>query len=317
VALGATPPAGAVAATTTAPCSRPSVGGMRTIPLEDQGRSRPFSLYVPPSYDGHTRIPVVLNLHGSGGSGEQQMAYSQLGPAAAAAGFAVVAPDGAVKISATGFSWNVPGVPLTTGPVPAGTPDDERYLLAVLDQVANTLCTDPARVFAAGFSGGARMTSQLACDHATRIAAIAPVSGLRGGVPQQLAGTWIPNAGTCRPARPVPVVTFHGTADGTNPFAGNDDPRWGYSTDIAVNQWARLDHCAAEVQATVITDRTMRLRSSGCRNGVTVTLYRTTGGAHSWPGSTDNTPGATDPGVDANQLMISFFRSVKTPRRRR
>jgi polyhydroxybutyrate depolymerase len=316
-ALGAAGPPAAGAATTTPACSRPSPAGLRTIALTDQGRSRPFALYVPATYDGHKRIPVLLNLHGSGGNGAGQMGYSQLWPVADAAGYAVVAPDGGVKVSDTGFSWNVPGVPLTSGPVPPGSPDDERYLLAVVKQVARTLCTLPSRVFLTGMSGGARMTSQLACDHASSFAAIAPVAGLRAGVPQQLGGAWSPTPRTCRPARPTPVLTFHGTADQTNPFAGNNDPRWGYSTDAALARWAHLDHCAAGPQTTTVTQLTARIRFSRCRSGTTVTLYRTTGGAHSWPGSTDTTPGATDPGIDANRLMISFFSSVRTPRPRR
>jgi len=59
-------------------------------------------------------------------------------------------------------------------------------------------------VYATGFSGGARMTSQLACDDAGLFAAVAPVSGLRRPKP-------------CATTRAVPVISFHGSADPIDP----------------------------------------------------------------------------------------------------
>ena len=81
--------------------------------------------------------------------------------------------------SGTGFDWNVPGVPLfggarspaapptTSRSSPPGARSEQRY------------CIDEHRVYATGFSGGARMSSQLACDASSIFAAVAPVSGLR------------------------------------------------------------------------------------------------------------------------------------------
>jgi polyhydroxybutyrate depolymerase len=283
-------------------CSRPSATGVRTIALTDQGQSRPFALYVPSSYDGKRRIPVVFNLHGSGGSGEQQMAYTNLAAAAGANGFAVVAPNGGVKVGDGAYSWNVPGVPLVGGqPVPAGTPNDERYLLAVLDKVSRTLCSDSERVYVTGMSGGARMTSQMACDYPTRFAAAAPVAGLRAGVPGKTGDSWAPRASTCAPKRAVPILTFHGTADTTNPFPGNDDPRWGYSVQTALKRWASLDKCTGAAQTTQVSGTTALIRYARCKNGATVSLYRTTGGAHVWPNGVDGA-------VDATKLIIGFFK---------
>src|SRR5688500_17474184 len=63
-------------APTTEACSIPIEPGVNEIPLTSDGVSRPFLLYVPASYDGHTPIPVVINGHGSTSDGEEHLAYS-------------------------------------------------------------------------------------------------------------------------------------------------------------------------------------------------------------------------------------------------
>jgi polyhydroxybutyrate depolymerase len=303
--VAAAPVVAADGSAAAASCSRPSATGKRTVALTDQGQSRPFALYVPSSYDGKTRVPVIFNLHGSGGNGDVEMDYTKLGPVADANGFAVVAPNGAVKSSETAYAWNVPGVPLISGePLPAGTPDDERYLLAVLDKVARTLCVDLTRVYMTGMSGGGRMTSQMGCDHADRLAAIAPVAGLRAGAPKNTGGTWVPNASTCAPKRPLPVLTFHGTGDGTNPFPGNDSARWGYSVMTALKRWASLDRCTGGAKTSTLTSTVSLIRYPKCKGGATVSIYRTTGAGHVWP----NALGAPSGEVDASKLIVKFFK---------
>ncbi len=92
-------------------------------------------------------------------------------------------------------------------------------------------CLDRNRVFATGFSGGARMASQLACDASNVFAAVAPVSGLRFPSP-------------CQSSRPVPVVAFHGTADPVDPYLGNGQAYWTYSVPVAASRWANHNGCA-------------------------------------------------------------------------
>ena len=98
-------------------------------------------------------------------------------------------------LDAEGGRWNVP--------VQDNRADDVAYVRDVIAHVAARVCTDETRVYATGFSGGGRMSSLLGCQLGSRIAAIAPVSGLR--FPGPCSG------------RPVPVLTFHGLADPQNP----------------------------------------------------------------------------------------------------
>ncbi len=126
--------------------------------------------------------------------------------------FLAVAPQGSCRWTAD-----------TSGMSPAspvlGGPDDERFSTDLLDDLAARGCAERHQVLATGYSGGGRMVSQYACDHPDRVSAVAPVSGLRAGTPAtDDSGATVPASGTCTPKQPVPVLTFHGTADPVNPL---------------------------------------------------------------------------------------------------
>lgn len=306
--LAAAPPASASAAPKPPRCNLPSPAGERTIVLTDQGVSRPFLLYVPAGYKPKRPLPLLLDLHSSGSSGATQLGVGDIEAAADRHRYAVVAPNGAIP-EGTGYYWNIPGVPLVGGaPVPAGTPSDETHLLRVIKAAKRSVCIDPSRVYATGYSGGARMSSQLACDHADSIAAIAPVAGLRAGVPFESSdGVWSPDRATCKPKRPVSVLAFHGTADEVNPYAGNDDPRWGYGVEQALAGWARNDQCKRGPSTRTVTASESLIAYRGCKDGAGVGLYRSTDTGHTWPGNDQPEYGVTDLSISASDLMLEFF----------
>ena len=203
----------------SSPCDLQHGSGVSSQQLMSGQRQRAYRLFVPPGYDGHQRLPLVLDLHGSGGSSGGQARTSGLEMVSASERFLVATLD------AVDARWNVP--------VQAGRPDDVAYVSDVIDHVARQVCIDEARVYATGFSGGARMTSLLGCKLGSRIAAIAPVSGLR-----------LPGAGCS--ARAVPVLTFHGLADPQNTYDGHLPERggeWLESVPDALAGWARHDSC--------------------------------------------------------------------------
>jgi polyhydroxybutyrate depolymerase len=123
-------------------------------------------------------------------------------------GFIVAYPQGLIP-GGTGFEWNVPNVPLLGGrAVPAHSASDVTFLTQLVSELGRTYCIDSTRVYATGFSGGARMASQLACSAPHTFAAVAPVSGLR-----------LPSR--CPKASTIPVISFHGTADPVDPYNGH------------------------------------------------------------------------------------------------
>ena len=261
-------------------CDLPHMAGVATEQFTSGQRPRTYRLFVPPGYDGHQRLPLVLDLHGSGGSSAGQARNSGFETVSASERFIVATLD------AVDARWNVP--------VQNGRTDDVAYVNDVIDHVAARVCTDLARVYATGFSGGARMTSLLGCRLGSRIAAIAPVSGLR-----------LPGTG-CN-SRAVPVLTFHGLADPQNTYSGHLPDRgeeWLESVPEALAGWARHDSCKGDAILDDPPGPLSTMRYEGCADGSEVRIIRIDGLGHAW----------TRKEVDTTVVMWQFFKSHRLNR---
>jgi polyhydroxybutyrate depolymerase len=220
-----------------------------------------------------------LDLHGSGGDAEGQAQTSGFETIAARERILVATLEG------EGRRWNVP--------VQESGANDVMYASDVIDHVAAQVCTDESRVYATGFSGGARMSSLLGCMLSSRIAAIAPVSGLR-------------YPGPCS-GRPVPVLSFHGLADPQNTYDGHAPGRgaeWLESVPDALAGWAAHNACRG---AAILDDPPgplSTLRYEGCADQAEVRLIRIDGLDHRW----------TRNEVDTTTVMWQFFKSHRLRR---
>jgi polyhydroxybutyrate depolymerase len=284
------------------------------------GRKQNIDVSLPTSFDTAKRVPLVIGLHPSGGSGATFDRDTGLGAAATAKGFAVMFPDGGIRQAGAdgieGHYWNIPGVPLVGGdPVPKDARDDVRFIADAIDQLVKHNCVDAHRVYVTGFSGGARMSSMLGCRLADRLAAVAPVAGLRAGraASPDFAE---PDSADCRPSRPIAVLAVHGTDDPTNPFPGGGGLRWGYSVEKAAARWANLDHCGATPVLEKTSEHVTRVSYGACGPASEVVLYRIEaprdqGGGHIWPGGARDrstrtqTPSAAE--LDATTVVLDFF----------
>jgi polyhydroxybutyrate depolymerase len=266
-------------ASTQEPCALEAEPGVTPQQLTSGGRERTYRLFVPPGYDGRTALPLVLDMHGSGGTSAGQAATSRFEALAASERFLVAT----LQAAAEGNRWNVP--------VTDARPDDVQYVSDVIDDVAARACTDVTRVYATGFSGGARMSSLLACKLSGRIAAIAPMAGLR----------W---PGPCE-GRAVPVLTFHGLADPQNTYDGHIESRggeWLESVPEALAGWAKHNGCGGEAILEDPPGPLSTMRYEGC--DAEVRLVRIDGLEHRW--ARDET--------DATREMWSFFQEQSLPR---
>jgi len=298
---------GSSATTTTAApsCDRPAAAGLTERTFESGGLTRTYLLYVPGSYTGTEEVPLVVNLHGSGSSAEEQLAGSELQEVADEHGFVVIAADAGITqqlgdgtASVTGGVWNIPGVVLTDGSTAdPNAPDDVAFLEQLVDATEAELCI--SAVVATGTSGGGRMSSNLGCL-SDRFDVIAPVAGIR-------------HPEGCAPSQPVEVVAFHGTDDKVNPFAGGGPAYWGAQTvPEAAAAWAATQGCTDGPVEEEVSASVTRTSWSGCTGGVGVTLYTIAGGGHTWPGGADASAarpelaaiiGTTTQEIDAGQLI--------------
>lgn len=261
--------------------------GDSDLAITSGGRPRTARVHVPKSYDSTKPTPVLLNFHGRMSNPSQEELLSKTTPKADAAGFVVVYPAG------VGQTWNAG---LCCGEAQSEGVDDVAFTRALLDELATKLCVDPKRVFATGLSNGAFMAHRLGCELSDRIAAIGPVAG-------QLVMT------TCKPTRPVPVMSFHGDADNVVDYKG----QFGLpGVEASTKAWATRNGCAASPKQTYANGDATCMTYSGCKDDADVTLCTIAGGGHTWPGSSVPIPG-TSHDIDATNAMWEFFAKHPMP----
>lgn len=264
--------------------------------LAVNGVERQYRLYVPPSYREGRPVPLVLDFHGSGSSPRAEAALSGFETLAGEKGFLVATPAARYhRRQGNVLTWNVDrdrnGV------------DDVEFVRALIGHIRARFSVDPDRIYAVGMSGGARMASRLACDLSGTLAAIAPVAGVR--YPRD-----------CRPAGPVPVITFHGRQDPVNHYSHREDspPYWRMGVEKAVSGWVHNNQCSGSPEETAITAEVTRITYRGCRDDAGVVFYRSEDAGHTWPGSPmagvleEMGLGKTDADLPATRLIWSFFR---------
>ncbi len=144
------------------------------LPLQLNGSDRDGAVYVPPSYRQDSPAPLVLTLHGAGGSGRRSL--QRLQPLADAAGLILLAPD------SRGTTWDV-------AKIGAFGPDPE-FVDRALDLVFARYAVDPSHLVAEGFSDGASYALSLGLlngDLFTHVIAFSPgflTEGSRRGKPR-------------------------------------------------------------------------------------------------------------------------------------
>ncbi|MBS1686417.1 MAG: T9SS type A sorting domain-containing protein [Bacteroidetes bacterium] len=257
------------------------------------GVMRQYLLYVPPSYDGSQAVPFVLALHGLGDD-MNNFAGVRFDQVADTANFILAIPQALVDNQLTGSTaWNSGagafGITLNPGV------DDVGFLNALMDTVSAYYNIDQTRMYSTGFSMGGFMTNRLGCELNNRIAAIASVSGTIG------------NGISCHPSRVVPACHFHGTADQTVAYTGNN---YGNDAEALVEYWRSHDQCdSAAVVDTIAhtTANALRIIHYTYPNGAynsDVEFYKVLGGQHQWLGPS---------GYDINYAVEiwNFFRKYK------
>jgi polyhydroxybutyrate depolymerase len=273
----------------TRACAKPHAAGQSAQSFTFEGQPRTYQLFVPRSYDGNSRVPVVFNFHGFGSGSVQQMIYGDFKPLAERDDFLIVAPDGQ---GTTGRHFNFGTQP--------GLQNDVQMVGALLDHIEATLCVDKARVFSAGMSNGGAMTTALACV-SNRFAAFGAVT----------ASFYAPG---CDRSRPAAIMLFSGTGDPVVPFnGGRVNCCGGLPVRAAPNiiaDWAAHDHCATTYDETRMSTEVRRRTWHGCDPGSDVVFYIIDGGGHTWPGAIPVARlGKTTTQINASETIWDFFKA--------
>jgi polyhydroxybutyrate depolymerase len=272
--------------------------GDHVLSLKVGDRERTYLLHLPPAYDGKRLLPLVIVLHGGGGNAPGAVHMTGFSGKADKEGFVIVYPNGSGRLKNRLLTWNSGNC---CGYALDNDVDDVGFIRALIDELEKTQAIDPRRVYATGMSNGGMMTYRLACELSDKIAAAAPVAGAL-------------NLDNCRPAHPVSMIIFHGTADehvlydGGEPLKKADTHRRvDKSVSYAVAFWVKRDGCSETPQRE--EKRSIRTEIyRGGKDGTEVALYTVKGGGHAWPGGESYLLG-TEPTreISATDLMWEFF----------
>lgn len=271
------------------------------------GLQRTYTVHISSSNDKTRPTPLLIVLHGGGGTGQNMNKLTHFNAIADSENFIVVYPDGFDK------HWN-DGRGVQRYRAQVQNVDDVGFISALIDRLSGELNIDAKKVYVTGISNGAMMSHRLGCELSQKIAAIAPVAG---NIPVNMAPVW-------SPSRPVSVLIINGTDDPLVPWAGGE-VHFGslelgqvLSVEDTVRFWLTRDNCASSPSVAQLPDKdpsdgtTVKTETyEGCQGGTEVILYAVEGGGHTWPGGPQYSPrlviGRTSRDFNASEVIWQFF----------
>jgi poly(3-hydroxybutyrate) depolymerase len=148
----------------------------------------PYRVYVPDKWDGRSKLPLMMMLHGGGGNEDGYMDRNdrQVPKLAEQHGYIVVSPLGYRPSGAYGNPMMLPAVFGNATREGRAVGDarrkrmlelSEKDVMNVIELVASEYEVDGSRIYLAGHSMGSGGTWHLGAKYAERWAAIAPLSG--------------------------------------------------------------------------------------------------------------------------------------------
>jgi len=250
------------------------------------GENRTYVLRLPPSYEEGQPAPLLILFHGAGDTGAGFQAAIAMDSIADEAGFITVYPDGLNGV------WYR---------------EDVRFTRTLIAHLSEGLSVEAERIYAAGFSRGAKLGFYLACAMSTELAGVASVG----------ATMLLSTAQACNPSHGIPIIFIQGTADPVSPWngatVGNDVL---LPMSETVSAWTWFNECPddpiVESLPDTVEDGTQVQTSlyESCRDGSEVMLYTVHGGGHTWPGSPYEWPawtGTVSREINAGDEIIEFF----------
>ena len=253
-------------ATVTVDCSGKTakVGDKQNMSVTVDGKQRTFIMHIPNAYKGDKPVPLVIDYHPIGGSGNGEFGSSPYKAKTDPEGVITLYPDGTSKPGGMGNGWNV-------GPC-CSNDDDVKFSYAMIDKLKEIACIDPQRIYATGFSMGGGMSNHVACMMSDVFAAVAPAA-------MDLNKT---NSAACKMSRPISVINFRGTNDPVCRYQGGDS---GFNDGLnflgaegTFKFWAEKNEC----QGSPTKNSNGCDEYSNCKDGTKVVLCTKQNGGHDY-----------------------------------
>jgi polyhydroxybutyrate depolymerase len=260
--------------------------GQHELGFTHDGVARSFIVHIPASYDPAVPRPLLVVLHGGGGSARGMFDMHPLATYSESTGYVFVAAQGTPRVGQGGNGWN------GTAAFDTGV-DDVGYLERLIVKLSDALAIDDHRRWMAGFSGGATMTVRFATERSELLAAIGTFAGKVG----RAEGTTPPFLFPPAPTTPLSVQMTYGTEDPN--FLGEiQDGSLSTSARQGMQWWAGALGCGA-VPAIEVQGRLTFDTYTGCASGTIARMVTVEGMGHMWPDRND--------GLDGTRLLLDFL----------
>lgn len=282
--------------------------------LHYDGRERSYYLRLPPGYQPSRRYPLLVLLHGGGGSAAQALRHYPLRLVTDREGVILVAPDGTGPLASRQAlkTWNVG---FGFGYAKRHQVDDLGFLRALLLELRQKVAVDQRRVFLTGMSNGGILCHQFAARHSDLVAGIAPVVATVGGRAVDQPAMVMPSP----PSQPVDVIMFCGALDRSIPLKGGWQTKHAerhpvevLSAEESAQFWVRHNGCHPTPEVVEYPEqRVTRKIWSGGRDGRRVVLIILHDQGHAWPGARPSGRRVADPPsttLSAHEVLWEFFR---------
>ncbi len=265
------------------------------------GMERRYLLDVPRNaVQGAGRVPLVLVLHGGGGTAESAARMTGFGRLARREGFIVAYPEGTSRRDRM-FTWNAGHC---CGYAMRRRIDDIGFLGALIDRLVRDQAVDPDRVYVTGLSNGGMMAHWAGIGLSDQVAAIGPViAGLFGDEP--------------RPSSGVSAIIINGALDESVPTEGGQSgglfaKAWdGTPLKPAAYQgafWAAANGCDPAARNESAPPKVSIWRHA-CPAGVEVVRVLVLDNGHAWPGGRRGSRVGDEPSraLNATETLWAFF----------
>lgn len=220
--------------------------------------TREYILHIPLNYNSEIAAPLVINLHGFGDCAtdfaETIGGSYNFDDLADEENIIVAYPQGAYRPEKEDTYWE---------PGDNGSEDiyenDVHFIKQLVLDISSEYNLDMSNIFAIGYSNGGMMAYSLACNASELFSGIGIMSG-----------ALLDDA--CSLENAVPIITFHGIADGVLPYNGN---QWYQSVAEVVDFWLDLNNIpASSIETTSFNDgNAVRDAYSGGSDASCLQLY--------------------------------------------
>jgi polyhydroxybutyrate depolymerase len=289
--------------------------GRNDVEFEHEGRLRTAVIFVPKTeHVPTTGWPLVMMLHGAGGSAKnviESTGWTELGEKE---GFVTIVPNGTPRNEKRSESfignpqtWNSGGKQsLAAGDFSATAKniDDVGFLGALIDKVQHEINIDPKRIYVAGHSNGAGMAYRFAFERADLVAAVGVVAGHFFLEPKPLHNV-------------VSLIQIVGDKDPFTPMAGGDITIAGRTATVppalqSPRSWATMLGLAPEPKVLQDDEKLKILLWGPSQDGTEVRSIVIKGHGHAYPSPTDRFHpsmlfGPTAKTLNATEKMWQFF----------